>query len=284
MEVDTRTAPFLRWAGSKRWLAARIQAILPDTYGRYYEPFLGSAAIYLACATGHSATLSDTIDPLINCYLQVRDHPEEVGRLAATWSVDSESFYEVRSAEYGDPVRRAAQFIYLNKTCFNGLYRENQRGGFNVPFGRPKTSNVVDEANLVEVSARLRTPGTVIAAQDFEQSLSDCCEGDFVYLDPPYVAGHRQNGFVDYNAKLFSWEDQRRLAQVCVSLSQRGVHVVMSNADHSSVRGLFDDQHFEVLEVSRYSSMAARSGRRGVSDELLIVTRELAGRAVRWQA
>jgi DNA adenine methylase len=265
-----QAAPFLRWAGSKRWLVPRIREMFPDTFGRYFEPFLGSGAIFFACAGSRVSHLSDTISPLINCYQQVRDHPLAVAQVSQKWLVDAPTYYEVRSTQDEDPVRQAARFIYLNKTCFNGLYRENQNGEFNVPFGRPKSSNILDHENLMRASELLQSPGTIIKVCDFEDSLKDCSEGDVVYIDPPYVAGHRQNGFVDYNAKLFGWEDQRRLASVCRDLHKRGASVIVSNASHESVRRLFTNPGFQLLEVSRYSSMAARSGKRGNSTELLI--------------
>lgn len=278
MDVGTQAAPFLRWAGSKRWLTKYVQELMPTDYGRYFEPFLGSGAIFFSCVHDRPAHLSDTISPLINCYVQVRDRPDAVADVSESWSVDAETYYEVRSMSFDDDVHKAAQFIYLNKTCFNGLYRENQMGRFNVPFGRPKTSTILDRASLAEVSAKLATNGTTITVRDFEDALGACTSGDIAYLDPPYVAGHRQNGFVDYNAKLFSWEDQRRLADVCREISRRGASVIVSNADHPSVRELFSHKAFHLIEVSRYSSMAARSAQRGTSDELLIVTGALAER------
>nr|WP_306420292.1 Dam family site-specific DNA-(adenine-N6)-methyltransferase [uncultured Nocardioides sp.] len=281
MDVGIRTSPFLRWAGSKRWLIDRILELVPTEYGTYYEPFLGSGAVFFSCTSGRPARLSDTISPLINCYLQVRRDADAVADMAESWSVDSETYYKIRATEFEDEVSQAAQFIYLNKTCYNGLYRENQLGRFNVPFGRPKTSRVLDRVSLAEASAKLAAPGVTIRAQDFEETLETCGAGDVAYLDPPYVAGHRQNGFVDYNAKLFSWEDQRRLADVCRRISTRGAAVIVSNADHPSVRELFNDEHFRLIQVSRYSSMAARSGRRGTSDELLIVSNALKGQMVR---
>jgi len=252
---------------------------MPSDVNRYFEPFLGSGAIYLACASDKPAALSDVIGPLVNCYLQVRDCPEKVAGAAQLWRVNAETYYKVRDESFEDPVTQAAQFIYLNKTCFNGLYRENQQGQFNVPFGRPKTSNILDAQHLLDVSHKLRTIGTTIAVRDFEEALEPCEGGDIAYLDPPYVAGHRQNGFVDYNAKLFSWGDQRRLASLCHELDRRGAGVIMSNADHASVRELYSGSRFDFMNVSRYSSMAARSGKRGASDELLIVSKSLSKRA-----
>jgi DNA adenine methylase len=262
-------APFLRWAGSKRWFVPILRKHIPQEFGSYYEPFLGSGSAFFAVAEGHASYLSDTIPGLVNCYVQVRDQPEEVAAIAQSWDTDSATYYEVRAAHAETNLtRNAARFIYLNKLCFNGLYRENGRGQFNVPYGRPKSTNVVSVSNLLGVSTRLRNQVT-IDELDFEERLKTSESGDFVYLDPPYVAGHRTNGFADYNAKIFSWDDQRRLAAVFQELDRRGVYVIQTNADHATVRELYDGAFSQ--PISRYSSMAARSTLRGASSELLIV-------------
>ncbi|MEV7135738.1 Dam family site-specific DNA-(adenine-N6)-methyltransferase [Arthrobacter sp. NPDC093128] len=265
--------PFLRWAGSKRWLLPSLREMIPSDFGTYYEPFLGSGAVFFQVADGHSANLSDAIAPLISCYETVRDEPETVATLASGWKTDADTYYSVRAADFSDdPIRAAARFIYLNKLCFNGLYRENQSGKFNVPYGRPKSPNVADASQLLAVANRL-TAGVQLKVCDFEVALSTCGAGDLVYLDPPYVSGHRSNGFVDYNAKIFSWDDQRRLASVFRELDSRGVFVIQSNADHPSVRELYEGYEFRT--ASRYSSMAAKADKRGKSNELLILSGSL---------
>lgn len=273
-EKNQETAtPFLRWAGSKRWLLPTLHDVIPSEFGTYYEPFVGSAAVFFNVASGHDAHLSDMISPLISCYETVRDEPGAVARIASSWNTDAESYYCVRAADYSDdPLRAAARFIYLNKLCFNGLYRENQSGKFNVPYGRPKTTNVVDENQLIKVANRLAN-GVQLKVCDFEVALSTCDSGDLVYLDPPYVSGHRSSGFVDYNAKIFSWDDQKRLSSVFRELDSRGVFVLLSNADHPSVRELYEGYSFHT--VSRYSSMAAKADKRGKSSELLVMSNTL---------
>ncbi|MFP7762039.1 DNA adenine methylase [Marisediminicola sp. LYQ85] len=269
--MSEQLQPFLRWAGSKRWLVRELGKIAPQSFGNYYEPFMGSAAVYFALSPVADAFLSDALEPLVHCYQTVRDSPSAVAEAAAAWSTDKETYYLIRSSAFTDPVARAAQFLYLNKLCFNGLYRENQRGQFNVPYGRPKSSRVVFEGQLESAASRLQS--AEITTSDFAAAICDAKAGDLVYLDPPYVAGHRTNGFVDYNAKIFSWDDQRRLADLFGELSRRGVHVIMSNADHSSLRELYEG--FSMKSVERYSSMSANSGRRGKSTELLIVSESL---------
>jgi DNA adenine methylase len=191
-----------------------------------------------------------------------------VQRTVESWSCDSDSFYKIRALAPEDATTLAAQFIYLNRLCFNGLYRVNRNGGFNVPYGRPRFERVFTrEHELVAASKRLE--GAKLVTEDFALATISAKRGDFVYLDPPYVAGHRNNGFIDYNSRVFQWEDQRRLAELCTELSARGVFILVSNADHPSIRGLYDGA-FHLESVSRFSSMSAKSGSRGLSQELLI--------------
>lgn len=259
--------PFLRWAGSKRWLTDQVATLAPESFGDYHEPFLGSGAIYFSLQPT-KAFLSDALAPLIDCYREVKRSPTAVAAAASSWATDKETYYSIRRRVFDDPVTSAAKFIYLNKLCFNGLYRENQRGEFNVPYGRPNSSRVLFEKQLETTAIALQ--GATISHADFEESLDRTQAGDLVYLDPPYVAGHRTNGFVDYNAKIFSWEDQRRLALSFRRLSDLGVHVIMSNADHATVRELY--RGFKMKSVARYSSMSAKSSLRGNSAELIIVS------------
>lgn len=264
-------APFLRWAGSKRWLVPTLAGLIPPKFNNYYEPFLGSATVFFNFAYGHQSYLSDIIKPLIDTYVAVRDHPSDVAALAESWGTDSESYYSVRGrvAPSGS-VEAAARFLYLNKLCFNGLYRENGSGRFNVPYGRPRATNrVVNLGDLKECSTRLRDR-VHLQSCDFEKALLRCEERDLVYLDPPYVAGHRSNGFVDYNAKIFNWEDQERLADVFHSLDEKGVYVIQTNADHPTLRELY--KGYSCLSVSRHSSMSGKSGGRGISQELVILS------------
>lgn len=271
MSPDARTgvvAPFLRWAGSKRWLLPTLEEFIPATFGSYYEPFLGSGAAFFAFAEGHRAILADSIPELIDCFAHVRDDAHAIAEILTDWAIDSETYYTIR-AEDGQSgnVRDAARFIYLNKLCFNGLYRVNQRGKFNVPYGRPKSANLIDETELYRAAALLGRAKLMVG--DFAVTLETAGPGDLVYLDPPYVAGHRNNGFVDYNAKVFDWADQVRLAKEFERLDSLGAYVVQSNANHESIRALYPDR--EIHAVSRFSSMAGRSASRGTSGELVII-------------
>ncbi len=272
--------PFLRWAGSKRWLIPTLETLLPAQFNSYFEPFLGSGAVFFRYAAGHPAYLSDIIEPLIDAYIGVRDSPEQVSTIAQQWSTDTATYYRVRasSCEIGTPYA-AARFIYLNRLCFNGLYRENGKGEFNVPYGRPRATNVIVEPNNLKACARTLQSNVHISAKDFESALLQCRGGDFAYLDPPYVAGHRSNGFVDYNATIFKWKDQERLLRVFRQLDGRGAYVIQTNADHPTLREMYSD--YACLRVSRHSSMSGSPQSRGQSKELLILSSRLADERLR---
>lgn len=273
--------PFLRWAGSKRWLLNRIEALVPTSYDRYFEPFLGSGSVFFDVSQGHEAILGDTIGDLVSCYIAVRDHPEGVEAIARSWPTDKESFYSIRTERFTDPIRQAAKFIYLNKLCFNGLYRVNKNGNFNVPYGKPKSGVVLDQGQLKPVSLRLNQRVTISEA-DFEESLMTVGDRDLVYLDPPYTALRPSEGFTDYNSKLFDWDDQVRLAERFRQMDELGAYVLLSNTDHAGVRDLYAG--YGLIQMSRYSSMAGNATKRGASSELVIMGRSLAERLRRDEA
>lgn len=273
MAVVQQGAPFLRWAGSKRWLVHKVVQLAPTRYGRYFEPFLGSGVVFFGLSPNGGCTLGDAIPELIECYRCVQDDSSRVVGLLEKWQVDAASYYEVRSLASNDPFERAAKFIYLNKTAFNGLYRVNKSGAFNVPFGRPKNDRITTREDLAAASEALA--GAELFAQDFDATLANVQKGDLVYLDPPYVAGHRANGFVDYNSKLFRWEDQVRLRETFARLDALGAYVILSNANHPSVSELYAD--YRVTAHNRHSSMAASVASRGDSSEILVIGETLAG-------
>jgi len=244
--------PFLKWPGGKRLIAPQVLRHAPSTYGRYFEPFVGGAALFFHLRPA-AATLSDRNVELMNCYEQVRDNVERViAQLSRLRNTEYE-YYRVRGVRCRTPITRAAQFIYLVNLAFNGIYRVNFDGRFNVPYGdrphlRPATAN-----SLRSASKSLQ--GVDLLACDFETAVADAKEGDFVYLDPPYTVAHSNNGFIRYNDHLFSWPDQERLAGLAANLAQRGCYVVISNAAHGHIRSLYSG--FEVAEIHRSSAIAA---------------------------
>lgn len=176
-------------------------------------------------------------------------------------------YYVIRAMQPRDAITAAAQFIYLNKTCYNGLYRVNSTGQFNVPYGRPKSANVISSENLVEC-ARVLAREVTLLCDDFERAVHGAKSEDLVYFDPPYVTGHSNNGFVEYNEVLFNWTDQERLAKLARRLSDEGIHVMISNADHHAVLDLY--KGFRVMRIRNHSSMAGASASRGRVTEVII--------------
>lgn len=260
--------PFLRWAGSKQALLGQLLPHIPETSGRYIEPFLGSGSVFLRLKP-LAACLSDASQELINVWRAVRDDVDSVVGYLKPLVPNRDDFYRIRGARSPEPVTRAAEFIYLNKTCWNGLYRVNSTGEFNVPYGMPRSDFIFDEDNLRACSRLLNSSGIEIEACDFEQSVARAGSGDLVFLDPPYVTKHNYNGFRDWNEKLFSWSDQERLAASARAAACRGATVIISNADHADVGQLYAG--FSKHELSRSSTLASNVSKRGRVTEALFV-------------
>lgn len=259
--------PFLKWAGGKRWLAETLAPYFEQCSHRYFEPFLGSGAVFFRYLP-QKASLGDANAELINCYVTLRDDYRAVEtalRELAKMHPD-ESYYDVRSWSPDSAVESAARFLYLNRTCWNGLYRVNLRGEFNVPRGT-KTQILLDTDDFASISNALQ--GADLAVRDFEETLSGAGEGDFVFADPPYTVAHNLNGFVKYNQSIFSWDDQIRLAKALDRAANRGARVVCTNADHAEVRTLYATG-WNAQPVYRASVIAAASGNRRRTSELFL--------------
>jgi DNA adenine methylase len=266
--LSDRPRAFIRWAGSKRSLLRSIAPYLPQEYGRYYEPFLGSGSLFFLLQP-RRATLSDSCADLISLYQAVARYGIEVLRFAEKFEFTPECYYQARRRKTEDPVEAAGTFLYLNKACFNGLYRVNLAGQFNVPYGRPRTAFIADEENLIQCQRVLRRSDVRLVVQDFERTLARCKTGDLVFLDPPYVTRHNNNGFLHYNEQLFSWSDQMRLADVANDLAERGCHVYVTNAAHGDVAALYIG--FETIDLTRNSALASAIERRGPVLERLFI-------------
>ena len=259
--------PLLKWPGGKRNLLNSILPLVPAGFKRYYEPFLGGGALFFALGP-QEAFLSDKNAELINAYVQVRDKPDLVIRALRKLKNSKTNYYSIRSSKPLSDASHAARFIYLVTLAFNGIYRVNLNGEFNVPYGYKKHLDPCDAGRIRQASALLSK--SVIHDQDFEEALADAAKGDLVYLDPPYTVAHGNNGFVKYNAKIFSWDDQLCLARVANNLAAKGCTVIVSNADHASIRKLY--RHFAATILERNSTIAASSDFRSRVTECIFYT------------
>lgn len=252
--------PFLKWAGGKRWLVRSGMLPVPESYGHYVEPFLGGGAVFFHLSP-KKGVLSDANVELVNLYREIQQDPGYVtaGLRKHQELHSKEHYYCVREKEPDSPRERAVRFLYLNRACWNGLYRVNQMGKFNVPIGTKETV-FFDYDDFHAVSAALQNLS--IVCSDFEPVIDNAREGDFLFVDPPYTVKHNMNGFVRYNEDLFSWEDQERLHAAVVRAAGRGCFVAITNADHESVRDLYR-QDADYQSVTRSSVISGTGGRRG---------------------
>ena len=259
--------PFLKWAGGKRWLVNKYAHIFPDTYERYVEPFVGSGAVFFHLQPERSI-LSDMNADLIQTYQAIKDDWRSVWKILEEYHCmhSEEFYYEIREKSFRSTSKRAARFIYLNRTCWNGLYRVNMRGEFNVPIGT-KMDVIRDVDNFSAVSQLLN--GASLYSCDFETCIKRAKENDFLFIDPPYTIKHNNNGFIKYNDKLFSWDDQIRLRDSVCSAVDRGVKVLVTNADHSSIRALYKGVG-KFISLDRASIISGKSEGRGRYSELLV--------------
>jgi DNA adenine methylase len=267
MTTSNTAKPFLKWAGGKRWLIERHSDAFPRFEGKYIEPFLGGGSVFFNLAPT-SALISDSNARLIECYLQIRDNYEEVVSFLEKHQKHHAKnyYYEIRAKLFKNEAERSAQFLYLNRTCFNGLYRVNRNGVFNVPIGTK--DKIIDESeSFAEISAALS--GADIVHSDFEEVIEKASEGDFIFVDPPYTVKHNLNGFLKYNEKIFSWDDQVRLRDAIVRAAERGALILLTNAAHASVVELYENVG-KLRFVQRSSVLAGKSAARGSVSELIV--------------
>lgn len=285
--------PLLKWAGGKRQLLPAIRRHYPACFTRYFEPFLGSGAVFFdllgtGALKGRTARLVDCNADLIGCYTQLRDNPSAV--VAALRKLDaghrrggSAFYYEVRDGSF-NPAREAgaaytpelaAMVVYLNRTGFNGLFRLNRRGGFNVPAGRYQDPVICDEVHLRRVATALASPGVTLELSSFEAAFADVGAGDFIYCDPPYAPLSRTASFAHYTAGGFSSADQARLQAHVVGAARNGAAILLSNSSAAEIEQLYSraDAREAGLVVHRVPARRAinsRSEARGPVDELLV--------------
>jgi DNA adenine methylase len=266
--VQNNLTPFLKWPGGKRWLIADHANLLPLTFNTYIEPFLGSGTVFFYLRPA-AAILGDINEDLIVTYQGIQENWVRVERILKRHKQKhgNNYYYKVRSSNPTSVVSRAARLIYLNRTCFNGIYRVNLDGKFNVPKGT-RDSILFETDNFSTISCALSQ--AQIIASDFEPLVNRAKANDFVFADPPYTVTHNVNGFIKYNEKLFSWNDQIRLANSLMQARDRGAQIVATNANHQSVRNLYEARGFKLTTISRFSSISAGPQSRGQFEELIV--------------
>ena len=272
--------PFLKWAGGKRQLIPFIKPYVPPSYNHYYEPFVGAGAMLFALQPP-SSFINDLNPELINCYQVIRDQPEELIALCQHHEQHNtkDYYYQLRQQDRDpqfpnrSPLERAARILYLNKTCFNGLFRVNSQGYFNVPYGSYTNPTIADPQIIKAVSHFLQTESVTISLGDFEAAVATATSEDFIYFDPPYQPISQTSAFTAYSRQGFGETEQIRLKQLCDRLSDRGCQVLVSNSDAPLIRDLYTDRRYQIKTVGASRAINAIGSKRGKVQELLIYNR-----------
>ncbi|NBR15805.1 MAG: Dam family site-specific DNA-(adenine-N6)-methyltransferase [Crocinitomicaceae bacterium] len=275
--------PFLKWAGGKRALLHEILPFIREWSAQnrghsYFEPFLGGGAVLLNLDSSIKKIANDSNVDLIGTYKVIKNQPAELIRELKKFRNDSNYFYSVREwdrlASWSErtPIEKAARFIYLNRTCFNGLYRVNQQGYFNVPFGDYVNPKFIDEDNLMSISKFLRsTPKVRLLSGDYRECLKRAATGDFVYFDPPYDPISKTSAFTAYSEIGFNWDNQLVLHAEATRLAKIGVQVLLSNSNTARIRALYQSTGlFKIRTVKVHRGISAKSSSRGIAQEVLI--------------
>ena len=273
--------PILKWMGGKRQLLPEITRRLPIKYGQYFEPFLGGGAVLFEL-TPKTAVVNDANPELINLYKVVRDCPDELIKTLKSFENDERTFYEVRDWDVDkdhfsklDPVKKAARTLFLNRTCYNGVFRVNSSGHFNVPYANLTNPDFVQEEAIYALSVYLKTAKVEFMCGDFEKAVSKAKAGDFVYFDPPYDPIPGQSDFNGYSKKKFGDSSLRRLVKVCKELNEKGVQIMISDSATEKVRRFFSDDCFHIYTVYARRSINSDATNRGAVAEYLITNYEI---------
>jgi len=266
MKSAFNVKPLLRWAGGKSWMIESVKQLMPQNYNSYHEPFVGGGSVFINVGRNKKSFISDVNAELINFYFQVKMNLDQLLNKIGEYSNNKTSFYEIRSSLSLTDTEAAARFYYLNRLCFNGLYRVNKIGRFNVPYGY-RNIDLIDLEGFYNLRDRLNN--TILLCADFEDSLDRVVEGDFVFIDPPYTVAHNKNGFIEYNQKIFSWEDQERLAKCIKAIISKNAYFVLTNACHDSIKKLYNNIGMQ-YEIERNSTISGKMKARVRISELIV--------------
>ena len=270
--------PFVKWAGGKRQLIPILNKNLPEIFGTYFEPFLGGGALLFHMLTernDQNYNISDLNSDLVLSYTTIRDKVDELitslKNHEKNYQKDSKLYYYfIRSSYPRSQIEKTSRLIFLNRTCFNGLYRVNSKGKFNVPLGRYTNPNIVNEENLRSVSNILQSSKATIQCRDFEAVLRDTKKDDLVYFDPPYQPVSDTANFTSYTNKDFTFNDLIRLSKLCMKLDSKGCKVLLSNSNSKDVTDMFDMKIWKITKIHANRSINSNSKKRTGHFELLI--------------
>jgi len=284
-KINPLVRPFLKWAGGKRQLLPEIVKYVPKLTRKhtYYEPFIGGGALLFELQPP-KAVINDSNKELINCYQVIEDSLDELMEELRKdkYSNSETSYYDMRDLDRStkkyatlSEVEKAARIIYLNKTCYNGLFRVNSQGQFNVPFGRYKNPNFLDDAVLRAVNKYLNSNDITLLNQDFAKAVQDAKKGDFVYFDPPYDPVSETASFTGYDVNGFNRDEQERLKKVFDDLTERGCKVMLSNSCTDFIMDLYKDYQDKIKKVRATRSINSNALKRGRVDEVLVLNYEI---------
>lgn len=271
--------PFLKWVGGKKGLLYELERLAPKEYNNYFEPFIGGGALFFKL-NPHKAFLNDSNGALISAYRNIKNEPNKVinhlEKLRTRFYAQKdeqerkEMFYEIResyNSMSGDSTERTAYLIFLNKTCFNGMYRENSKGGFNVPFGKYKNPSIFDKDNILAISKSLKD--VTLTNKSFEEAVENAQKGDLVYFDPPYHPLNKTSSFTSYTKDDFSEDDQRKLKGTFDKLHKKGCYVMLSNSYTEFIQDLYAEYKQVVVYANRAVNCKAKG--RGKIKELVVI-------------
>lgn len=263
-----KNASFIRWAGGKGWFIPAVQDMIQNIqFNNYIEPFMGGASIFFSLDLPNKAYLSDINEELVNAFIQIRDNLDKVTKKLKDYKTDKDSYYVIRAQEPTDQIEQAARFLYLNFYSFNGIYRVNSKGKYNVPYGRRSGEFNYDRLEIIKEKLQIAD----IQKRDFAACRDVIHEGDLVFLDPPYAVSSKSsdnNMFIAYNATLFSLEDQQRLADLIDYIREVGAYFILTNAYHPEIAKIFAGKG-EMLTYDRTCNIGGKSARRGKVQEYI---------------
>ncbi|HEY0980201.1 MAG TPA: DNA adenine methylase [Candidatus Paceibacterota bacterium] len=278
MKVTRKVKPFLKWVGGKGQLLEQFENIYPKKFNTYYEPFIGGGAVFFSI-NPKKGVINDINQTLVNTYKNIKNQPEKLIRslkkiekdFIAKNEDDRKEYYYLIRDKYNrlssEDFNRSVYFLFLNKTAFNGVYRENSKGGFNVPIGSYKNPKIVDEENILAISNTLKN--TKITCSSFVDAVKNAKSGDFVYFDPPYYPLSKTSQFTSYSKDSFSEEDQIKLRDLFVQLDKKGVYVMLSNSSASFIKKIYAG--YTQIPVYANRMINSKSDRRGKISEVVII-------------